>query len=184
MVRPFGYELELEKAIEKFSGRSLQECLEMVEEEVQQKLPPDFIEEFRKRTFEAFKHHVKPVKKVPQLLDKLTIPYCAASSGPIEKIELNLKTAGLFEKFEGRIFSSYEINSWKPDPGIFLYAAEKMGFQPKECLVIEDALAGLQAAKAGGFDVYGFSNGKNRDKFDKIADRTFLDMEELEALIT
>jgi len=47
--------------------------------------------------------------------------------------------------FGDHIFSSYTINSWKPEPDLFLHAAKQMGFLPKECLVIEDSMKGIRA---------------------------------------
>ena len=45
-----------------------------------------------------------------------------------------------------------DITRSKPDPEVFLIAAQRLGLEPKDCLVVEDALAGIQAAKAGGMD--------------------------------
>ena len=52
--------------------------------------------------------------------------------------------------FGNAIFSSYEINSWKPEPDIFLFAAKKMGVHPHECLVIEDSMKGIESALKAG----------------------------------
>ena len=101
-------------------------------------------------------------------MQKIKVPFCVASSGPVEKIRLNLTTANLIDKFEGRIFSSYDIGSWKPEPGIFLHAAKTMGYSPEECLVIEDSIAGIKAAVAGGFKVYALGNEKKKESFDPM----------------
>jgi len=52
--------------------------------------------------------------------------------------------------FGDNIFSSYEIGSWKPEPGLFLHAANVMGFAPPRCVVVEDSEVGMQAATAAG----------------------------------
>ena len=49
--------------------------------------------------------------------------------------------------FEGRIFSCYTIQKWKPNPAVFLLAAETMGFKPEECVIIEDSIHGVENAK-------------------------------------
>ncbi|ASP39123.1 hypothetical protein CHH28_10720 [Bacterioplanes sanyensis] len=68
----------------------------------------------------------------------------------LHKIDRALSTTGLSNHFNGNIFSSYVIGSWKPDPGIFLHAAQKMGFKPHECAVVEDSHVGIAAAKSAG----------------------------------
>ena len=73
-----------------------------------------------------------------------------ASSGPLEKINKALSITGLHDYFDGKIYSSYVVGSWKPDPGIFLHAAKDMGVQPNECAVVEDSPLGITAAKAAG----------------------------------
>jgi beta-phosphoglucomutase-like phosphatase (HAD superfamily) len=54
-----------------------------------------------------------------------------------------------------------------------------MGFQPHECLVIEDSLSGVKAAKAGGFDVFGFTAHDYNNELEEIATKTFSKMPEL-----
>jgi HAD superfamily hydrolase (TIGR01509 family) len=63
----------------------------------------------------------------------------------------------LLGHFEGRLFSAYEVGSWKPDPGLFLHAAQALGVHPSRCVVVEDSLSGIHAAKAAGMRVLGFT---------------------------
>jgi HAD superfamily hydrolase (TIGR01509 family) len=146
-------------------------------------LPEKFENEFRERTYEKFRTELKPVIGVRDLLKSIKVPVCVASGGPPEKIRLNLTNTDLIGFFGDNIFSSYEIGSWKPDPGIYLYAAQKMGFNPRECAVIEDSESGIQSAIAGGFDVFGFSNVANRKQFKKMGAKVFTSMNKLKSLI-
>ena len=118
-----------------------------------------------------------------ELLDRINVPICVASSGPVNKIELNLTTTKLIDYFDGRIFSCYEIQSWKPDPGIYLHAAKEMGFSPHECAVIEDSVFGIQAAKAGGFDVFGLVNENNKELLELEGVYIFYEMNSLDKLL-
>lgn len=52
----------------------------------------------------------------------------------------------------------------KPNPEVFLKAAEFLGLKPKDCLVVEDAMAGIEAAVAGGFDVAGIGEASAHEK--------------------
>jgi len=57
----------------------------------------------------------------------------------------------------------------KPDPTVFLTAASKIGLSPEECYVFEDALAGVEAAKKGGFYCIGIGTKENLPLADEVA---------------
>lgn len=183
MTKEFGFRMTMEEAIMSFSGRSLKDCFQQIENRINKKLPVDFEKEYRKQSYEAFKTELKPVKGVKQFIDSLSISYCIASSGPVEKIKSNLTTTGLAWKFGENIFSSYQINSWKPDPEIFLYAAKEMGFKVSECIVIEDSKAGVISAVKGGFTVYGFANESSSQVLQNEGAIVFYSFEELNKLL-
>ena len=183
MVSELGCNLDFETILKQITGTSMKENLKFFADCVGHDLPSDFEAEFRRRSYEAFKTELKPVKGIHSLLEKINIPFCTASSGPQKKIRLNLTTANLIDKFDDNIFSSYDIGSWKPEPDIYLYAARQMGFQPQECAVIEDSLTGIKAAKAGGFDVFGFTRKGNEEALKKLGATVFFDMNELDNLL-
>lgn len=179
MAAELGVLIDLEYAIKYFSGVSIAYTLSQIEKKIGQPLPDNFENEFRKRTFNAFKMDLLAVDGVKELLDKIEVPVCVASSGPFEKLKLSLSVTGLIHYFGDNIFSSYQINSWKPNPDIFLFAAEKMGFQPSECAVIEDSFAGIDAARKGGFDVYGLSRYGNEEELVIRGAKVFHSMNQL-----
>lgn len=166
-----------------FLGKSLEFCFEYIANLANKKLPADFEEEFRARTFDAFQKQLQPIKGIHELLAKIKVPIGVASNGPADKIRLNLTTTKLIDRFEGNIFSAYDINSWKPNPELYLHAAKTMGFEVEDCVIIEDSPAGIQAALAGGFDVFGFSNHANLDALQQMNIPLFDDMANLELLL-
>jgi len=183
MAAEHGFEMKIEDAYRDFNGRNLKECFQHIETAIDKKLPDNFETAYRERSFEAFRTQVKPMEGVVEFIDQLKISYCVASSGPVDKIRLNLEVAGLLDKFEGKIFSSYQIKSWKPEPGIFLHAAKEMGFDVKDCIVVEDSKAGVKAGINGGFKVYGFANGYNNEDLENEGAILFHSFEELSGLI-
>ena len=66
---------------------------------------------------------------------------------------------------------------------MFLWAAETMGFKPEECVVIEDSLSGVRAAKAGGFDVFGYVAHDYNNQLKDEATQTFDSMDKLLSMI-
>ena len=178
-----GANIDLDYAYTYFKGNSLQNCIDQISELIGKDIPFDFESAYREQSFEKFKSEIQPIDGVEHVLQNLEIPFCVASSGPETKIRLNLDLTGLLPYFENRIFSCYTIKKWKPDPSVFLWAAETMGFTPKECLVIEDSPIGLKAALNGGFDVFGFTAHDYKDELRKNATKTFSDMLMLPALM-
>ncbi|MCK5731121.1 MAG: HAD family hydrolase [Draconibacterium sp.] len=183
MVFELGCYLDFEIILEQITGTSMKKNLKFFAENIDGNLPLDFEEEFRKRSFEAYKNELKPIDGIHTLMDKITVPICTASSGPQKKIRLNLTTTNLIDKFENNIFSSFDIDSWKPEPKIYLHAAKQMGFEPKDCVVIEDSEPGVIAAVKGGFDVYVLTNKKKKVAFENLGAKVFFAMEELNSLL-
>lgn len=183
MGKALGAILDETEAHQLFLGKSLEFCFEYIAELANKKLPDTFEEEFRDRTFEAFQKELQPIKGIHELLVKIKVPIAVASNGPADKIRLNLTATHLIDQFEGAIFSAYDINSWKPNPALYLHAAKTMGFEVKDCVVIEDSPAGVQAALAGGFAVFGFTNDFNRDALQQMNIPLFDDMSQLYSLL-
>ncbi len=157
MAHSLGIDIDLNFVEMYFTGSFLHECFRILEDKLGKPLPTDFEKEYRKKTFESFQKELQPVKGVPDLIEQLELPFCVASSGPVNKIRLNLTVSNLLHHFEGNIFSCWDIQKWKPDPAIFLHAAETMGHAPDDCIVVEDSLFGVQAAVAGGFRTYAYA---------------------------
>ena len=184
MASEYGVTMDLSEAVEEFSGIRIKEGIKILEKRASRPFPLDFEQLFRAKTYEIFKTEMKAVEGVSSLLAGLTVPFCVASSGPVEKIKLNLTVTGLIPFFpDNRIFSGYDINSWKPDPGIFLYAAAQMGFAPAVCAVVEDSKAGIIAAVKGGFKAFGYAKPFNASVLAGEGANVFYNMSELPALL-
>ena len=184
MANELGANINLDYGFKHFKGNALSVVADHVSRLTNNPLPNNFIEEYRRRSYEAFRENIKPVDGIKDIIENLKIPFCVASSGPEKKIKLNLELTGLLPYFESEIFSCYAIQKWKPEPDIFLLAAKTMGFEPSECLVIEDSFVGVQAAKNGGFDVFAFTAHDYNDELSQIADKHFDNMLNLPSLLT
>lgn len=81
-----------------------------------------------------------------------------------------LRKIGLFDRL-GAVISGHDITKGKPDPQIFLMAAEKLGADPHDCVVFEDAVLGVEAAKRGEMKCVGidrYDNPKRLAKADVV----------------
>ncbi len=116
------------------------------------------------------------IENPPHMLNK------SQGAGNCTQMRLNLTTTNLIDKFGDNIFSCFDIGSWKPEPEIYLHAAKQTGFQPGECAFIEYSIPGIQAAKVGGFDVFGFANNQNKETFIEMGVTAFYEIGELKQL--
>jgi HAD superfamily hydrolase (TIGR01509 family) len=135
-------------------GKSMATCLATLAERLGRPLPASFEADFRQAAAAVFRERLQPMAGAVRLLEQLRVPCCVASNGPRSKTELTLGITGLLPLFQGRIFSAYEVGSFKPEPGLFLAAARAMGVSPARCAVVEDSLPGMLAGVAAGMQVY------------------------------
>lgn len=156
-----GVSISTEEAVEKFTGTSMSECIAYVETMLGDTVPDNFLQTYRERSFEAFRQELQPVKGIKSVLNQLQLPFCVASNGPRDKIELNLKLTGLSDYFANRIFTAYEIGKYKPDPHFYLTVAEQMNTPPSLCVVVEDSMAGVKAAKGAGMKVFAYTENSS-----------------------
>jgi HAD superfamily hydrolase (TIGR01509 family) len=154
-VGEYGLILTADELLALFKGKRLAESVERLSALSGTLLPDSFVPEFRRRMGETFAKRLQAIAGATDLVKALKIPYCVASNGPRDKIELSLRLTGLLPYFEeGRIFSAFDVGVWKPDPGLFLHAAKAMQLQPNNCAVVEDSLPGITAGIAAGMTVF------------------------------
>ncbi len=152
-----GWPLTEADVVERFVGRSAAYMHGEIERQLGRDV--DWDAEFESHYREAFERELAPVPGVVEALDRIVIPNCVASSGSHERIRFTLGLTGLYDRFEGRIFSVDDVSQGKPAPDIFLHAAEAMGTPPHRCAVVEDSISGVTAGLAAGMAVFAFAGG-------------------------
>lgn len=179
-----------DEAYDRFLGKSLSSICEILKAEFGLLIHPIHLEMMRERLYSRFAKELRPVEGIHGAIGAIAIAKCVASSSQVERIRLSLTVTGLIDALGEHIFSSSMVNNGKPAPDLFLYAAETMGASPGSCLVIEDSIAGVSAARAAGMHVFGFVGASHaaRPKHlqamrDLEPDLIFDDMESLPVLI-
>jgi HAD superfamily hydrolase (TIGR01509 family) len=157
-----GIVLTLEETMRFGIGKSSTTLAAAIEQEFNVTLPPGFIEERRARIMDAFTNELRPIDGILELLSALKLNRCvAASNSHIDRVRHALTTTGLMPHLEPHIYTSTMVARGKPAPDLFLYAAQQHSVRPERCLVIEDSLSGVNAARAAGMPVVGFVGGSH-----------------------
>ena len=120
----------------------------------------DVIDRYRAREDELSVSMITENPGVRNTLSRLKCHTCIASNAPKEKTRRSLIQCNLQHFFDERIYSAYDIQKWKPDPSLFLHAAAAEGHAVANCLVVEDSMAGLEAALAANMTAV-FYNPRN-----------------------
>jgi len=166
-------------------GRSLRDQMEIWKKEYNFEIDIDhvaFSNEAFKVELDILKKNLKENKALINLLNdakkkgiKLGV---ATSSNPKRAMEL-LNLTDLKKYFEV-IITAKDVSNHKPHPEIFLTAAKKLNVSPENCVVFEDALSGVKAAKGGNMKVIAILTNLNSAKdFEGLADLTINDFSEI-----
>ena len=121
------------------------------------------------------------VRPLMEGLHRLGVKQAIGSSAPRANLDLILRLTGI-EGFLSAVVSAEDTTRGKPDPQVFLVAAQRLGVEPRRCVVFEDAPAGVEAAKAGGMKCIAvrFVGHHSADKLARAgADRVVASLEEV-----
>ncbi len=154
-----GVDIDVETVRARFAGTSMTSIMEHIARDYGVVAPAGFVEAVKAETLRAFDVELRAMAGAAATIAALDLPICVASSSDPVRLRHSLGLTGLLPLFEGRIFSSVEVARGKPFPDLFLHAAARMGFPPDSCLVIEDSVPGVTAARAAGMRVVGFTGG-------------------------
>jgi beta-phosphoglucomutase len=113
---------------------------------------------------------LKPLKGVIEFINrcrKRNLKLAVATSADEVKMRINLHETGLHETLFDALVNGLEVEHKKPHPEIYLLAAKRLHLNPEECLVVEDALSGMKAAKAAGCKCLAITSSFRAEEFDK-----------------
>ncbi|WP_375452505.1 HAD family hydrolase [uncultured Devosia sp.] len=156
-----GITITLEAAYRDFLGRSLAAISSSLLDAHGAPLGPAALASMRGDLYALYRQELRPSPGLPEMLGRLNVPFCVASSSELERIRLSLALTGQLPWFEPHVFSASMVENGKPAPDLFLHAARQMDVQPANCLVIEDSPAGIAAARAAGMAVFAYTGGSH-----------------------
>jgi HAD superfamily hydrolase (TIGR01509 family) len=183
-----GLQISAEEAHDRYRGMFLSEIGADAERRLGATLPPDFVEMFERDREDAFRASLEPVPGAAAMVSEvkaLGCDVCVASQGRLPKTELTLTLTGLRGLFGAdALFSAHSVGRGKPAPDLFLHAAAAMGTDPERCVVVEDTMIGVQAARAASMRAIAYVPDGDRDGFGAAGVETVGALAEVPALLT
>ena len=169
-----GYPISVEEMGERFAGMTWQNILFTVEKEAGIPLSASLIDKSEKLLDARLERDVKVIEGVKFALSRLTTQRCICSNSSSHRLDMMLTKVGLKPYFAPHIYSAKDLGAdkVKPKPDIFLHGAAQFGVSPDRCLVIEDSVHGVHAARAAGMRVIGFTGASHTypSHADKLTD--------------
>jgi len=179
----FGAELPLQEMFEKYKGVKLYEIIPTVANRFNLTVPvEEFESAWRAEVTRLFDLELKPISGTYALLEQITVPVCVVSNGTVPKMQHSLGLTKMRRFFDDRVYSGYDINSWKPDPDLMVYAAKQMGVPLENCILVDDSEAGANAGVAAGIPVFYYCADAHNKPIDHPLVTAFDDMAQLPGL--
>ena len=158
-----GWPMDAAECEHRFIGMSFHAMQPLIEARIGRSLGPGWVDEVVVRVTRAMAEEVEPVPGALEALEGVTtlgLPWRIASNSSHTEMEAKFGRAGWRHLTAGRAHSAVDAiasgGAGKPAPDVFLAAATAEGTDPAHCLVVEDSLPGVTAARAAGMACLGF----------------------------
>ena len=163
MLAEQGLHFAREDYVTRFMGLSYQAFHDVMDAEARLRLgrpiPDAFRDQLAARLRQTMIARLTEVPGAGAAVARTLLPKAVASSSTREGLERKLKQVGLWAHFAPHVYSADHVTHAKPAPDLFLHAAQALGMAPEECLVLEDSINGVTAARRAGMPVWGFLGG-------------------------
>jgi HAD superfamily hydrolase (TIGR01509 family) len=164
LLTDLGHAHTVEEALKHYVGLAGDPFVEAIEKRIGAPLPPEFHERRREQSLRALREGVRAVVGAVEFVRSLppTLPRAVASSSSTRWLHGHLAHLGLAEAFGEHVYSGREhVERGKPEPDLYLYAAERLGVDIRRAAIIEDSEIGAMGALASGATVIGLAAGRH-----------------------
>ncbi len=119
-------------------------------------MPDNFLDTIEHNIEAGLAQSLTPINGVRDALQKVSLPAAVVSNSRLERVRSSLERAALTDLFGDRVFSAEQVARPKPYPDVYLHAARTLGVEPARCVVVEDSVSGLNAARTAGMKTIAF----------------------------
>jgi HAD superfamily hydrolase (TIGR01509 family) len=172
LLTDLGHRTTVEEAIKHYVGLAGPQFIAAIERRIGGILPPEFHERRKEQSVRALREGVRAVVGAVDFVRSLPpeFPKAVASSSSTRWLSGHLRHLGLTDAFGPHVYSGREhVERGKPEPDLYLHAAEELGVAIDRTLILEDSEIGVAGALASGATVVGFAGGSHC--FDGHGDR-------------
>ncbi|AVG39684.1 HAD family hydrolase [Achromobacter insolitus] len=154
-----GIAITPEEAARRFAGIPDADMWQTLQQESACSLPEGFAREYADGLAATFRQELRALPgalETVRALRERGLQVCVASSSTPPKLETALKLVGLWDEFAPHVFSTAQVAHGKPAPDVFLFAARQMRVAILDCVVVEDSVPGVRAARAARMRAVGY----------------------------
>ncbi|MFM0511175.1 HAD family hydrolase [Paraburkholderia sp. RL17-373-BIF-A] len=148
--------LDFQPIVKMAFGQQTSRFLESIEKSFDITLPANFFDTIEHNVELELAASLSPINGVRDALQRVTLPAAVVSNSRMARVNASVRRAGLQQIFGERIFSAEQVARPKPYPDVYLFAAKTLDVEPSRCVVVEDSVAGLNAARAAGMKTIAF----------------------------
>jgi HAD superfamily hydrolase (TIGR01509 family) len=166
LLAQWGLDYDFETFVSRFVGlhnRDFHLALEADAAGAGLQLPDQFGALLQANNWKYYEAELEPIAGVLDAATAFQGPQAVASSSEANKLVRKLTITGLVDTFAPHIYSSDLVKNGKPAPDLFLLTAEALRVTPAGCVVVEDSVNGIRAARAAGMTAWGFTGGGHAD---------------------
>ena len=183
VFRELGWEATVEEITTRFVGKSGRDY-EKALRSVLGPLPDDWREPYSHLYAQAMSERLTAVDGVEAALQSIPLPKAVASNSSRDALRASLTVTSLLPYFDDRVVSVDDVEHGKPEPDVYLRAAELLGLSPEQCIAVEDSPTGATAALAAGMHVLGYGGGLvPPGALSELGASVFMSMDELPAIV-
>jgi HAD superfamily hydrolase (TIGR01509 family) len=164
LLTGLGHPTSFEEAIEHYTGLAGRHVIEKIEARIGRQLPAEFHDRMSEASRRALADGIEPICGAVEFVRKLPpdLPRAIASSSSTRWVRTHLAHIGLSDAFEPHIYSGREhVSRGKPEPDLYLHAADCVGADIHRTVVVEDSKVGVTGALASGARVIGLAAGSH-----------------------
>jgi len=128
-------------------------------EQVGRPLPDGFIRDLSAEISRRILGNIRPIDGAAAAARAFGGVKAIASSSPKHELHKKVRALGLWDDFDGHVYSGDDVTHGKPAPDLYFLSAERLHVRPERCVVIEDSVNGVKSGVAAGMTVWGFTGG-------------------------
>lgn len=159
----WGYEITPEDVSRRFAGLAEEEIARRIAEETQRTLPDGWAADMKTAVVERIAAECELIEGADAMVASLPHPVCVCSNSAMDTLRRTLGRVGLWDTLGEVTFSARDlgVERMKPEPDVYLVAAERFGVDPRRGIVVEDSVHGVAGGVAAGARVIGFTGGRH-----------------------